>query len=516
MFKYNALSLVNVLTLKIRFLNKRLYALAFILLTATSIATEKPLINVTGEAWLNSTNSDGTGTYFEIVKAIYGNEYEIKFTTTTWERAIKMVENGRANILVGSYPEPNPSLIYSEHHIDTEHPVLFIFDPSKISPTSVDDLNGKMVAVKKGWGLESFLPEQAKFYGTNTVSSLIRLIEHDRVDGALVYRYNLKLADPEGKLSYIEIAPALPIYLAFTNNPKGKLYKELADTQFPVLLENNKIEPLFPSKAEFAHANFQENKTDSINWFLVPKLLNVKTEELEVNPWEFKASKQIVQSMHETTMVLKTASFAETKKQLLSHRNTCSINLRKPKDLDNSVIYSSPIYAFIPPRLFVLKDSPINETITGLQNNDMINIKKLLDADKELRLVVKDNFSIYNKLLDQLGESYEQRIIDIDRTEYSGVINMLVQKRVDALIIWPSIINDVKYDNKHPDDFVSFALEQPLTTTLYTYVACHNDELGQEVIKRTNALLQTDELIQPMINSMDANSALAFKAALQQ
>tara|TARA_R110002060_G_scaffold14525_2_gene20367 strand:+ start:473 stop:994 length:522 start_codon:yes stop_codon:yes gene_type:complete len=108
-----------------------------------------PVLTVASEEWQEYTNIDGTGTYWDIIREVYGEHYQLEFISTSWSRAINLVETGRADVLVGTYKDTSRQLIFPQHHLDIEYPLYAIFDENIQSINKADDLAGLIVAGKK-------------------------------------------------------------------------------------------------------------------------------------------------------------------------------------------------------------------------------------------------------------------------------------------------------------------------------------------------------------------------------
>jgi hypothetical protein len=117
-----------------------------------------------------------------------------------------------------------------------------------------------------------------------------------------------------------------------------------------------------------------------------------------------------------------------------------------------------------------------------------------------------------------LGEQYGNRVVDIENSEYETLINMLVQQKVDALIVWPNIIADLKPENGKSIQLTSFAFSEKLANSLITYIGCHNDIMGQRLITQLNQILDDKNhqkaIFSPLIERMDKNSVSFYKEKL--
>jgi polar amino acid transport system substrate-binding protein len=475
-----------------------------------SKANDKPILNVVSELRAGTTNSDGTGTYWDIVNAVYGENYRLNFQTMNWTEAVQQVKSGEADVLVGTSENRSESLIMSEQHIDIEYPLHIVYEPTIFTPDRLNDLEGKLIAGQKGNALRRYLPQSANFFSVDSISNISRLILNQRLDGALVYSYNLWLADPDLKLSNKVLIPEQPLYLAFSPSEKGEKIKYEFEENMALLIQTKKLSTLYSSKIEFQHADLTKQMHKiNVDWNLIPKIFDDKTKKLNVIPWELDISRYIASQITGIKLNFKVNSYNETKKNLLENNNSCTINLRKSKTIENKVAYSEPIYAFIKPRIFVLKGTSLEYELNNLLVNDQLEIKELLDQHLNIKIIVKEK--IHQKLSEMLSDKYSNRILAInEKDNYKQFIQLLIKGRVDALIMWPSIVADIDGPNT-ANKLVSFTLKESLSDTLFTYIGCHNDKIGIETINQINALLDNKihqgNIYSKMIKMMDVNSA---------
>lgn len=84
------------------------------------------MFSVVAPEWEGYTNADGTGLYWEVLKAIYEPEgIKVKTNIIPWNRAMKMVTKYRTyNAIVGEYQDSEEPLLFPHHAIDIEYMVV--------------------------------------------------------------------------------------------------------------------------------------------------------------------------------------------------------------------------------------------------------------------------------------------------------------------------------------------------------------------------------------------------------
>lgn len=486
---------------------------------AFSAQDSKPTLRVVAETWKGVTNSDGTGTYLDIVRAVFEDDYQIEITNTSWQRASQLVAKDRADILVGAYRLKNSPLLLSEQHIDVEYPIHVIFDATKFSPQVIDDLSHKVVAGKKGWGLENFLPSSSHFYGVDSIRGVSKLVTNGRIDAALTYSYNLHLADKYRELQHKKLIDEMPIYLGFHSSDKGRALQRQFDNKFRQLINAGKIQPLFNSEVEYQHAGLElNNARQKVNWHLIPKIFEQTTQQMLIVPWELETSEYLDDMLPDSKLSIELTSFAETKKALAENKGSCAINYRKRASDKGKLVYSKPFHVFIKPRIFLLSKRAKDIAFTNIVHDNTVS---LLDMFKHLpnwRVAIKNNYNIHKKLIDKLGEGNSERILPIGKADYNTLLNMMMQRRVDAIIVWPSIIADLNEGRYDIEQLQSFDLVEQIGQDLYTYIACTNDDVGKSVIKNVNAVLAVkrhqDTIYNKQLKRMEKQSAQEYKRML--
>ncbi len=218
------------------------------------VAQPLPVLKVVSEEWLGYTNADGTGTYWDIIRAVYGKHYQIELIATTWSRALNLVETARADILVGSYKDTSRKLIYPKYHLDLEYPLYALFDKTIHNINEMNDLAGLYIAGNKDYGLEKLLPSSSHFYGVPYIDNVVNLIDKKRIDVAISYRSNLSLADPENRYSHKAIGKEQRLYLAFSQSAKGEQLRKRYEQDIIILIANDELKQYFPNKLEYQHA----------------------------------------------------------------------------------------------------------------------------------------------------------------------------------------------------------------------------------------------------------------------
>lgn len=227
-----------------------------------AFAGQRTITVIAGE-WPNFTNTDGTGTYWEIMKVIYEDQYQLELKTTAWSRAYNMMNANKADAIVGLYAKEQGALIFPKQHIDREYAIYALYDKDKHNIQSANDLSKLTIAGRSNYGFEHFIPKDIHYYGLDSIYDTNKLVINERVDALLVSAYNLKRADPTNSLVRTKVIPAQKLYVGFKNNKFGQELAKIFDDKMKTLISQRKLEALFPSPEEFRHANLESNQENS-------------------------------------------------------------------------------------------------------------------------------------------------------------------------------------------------------------------------------------------------------------
>ncbi len=238
---------------------KKILILIFTLFEFSSALAENiDSISVVGEEWPHTTNSDGTGAYWEILKLVY-EPVGIKVNTLImpWKRAKEEVRMKRVDALVGDYYEANSSdYFYPKWHITVEYPVVAIFKKGRIKnweSVGLKSLEDKRVTWIRGYDFDTvFLKgiDVLKQEVTNDMQGM-QLIASGRQEVYLDYephvRHVAKKLNINLDIDY-EIKTAKPgskLYVTFRKTEQSKELVSIFDNRMTQLANSGKIEKIY-------------------------------------------------------------------------------------------------------------------------------------------------------------------------------------------------------------------------------------------------------------------------------
>lgn len=212
-------------------------------------ANDKTLIAIS-EAWEDATNADGTGFYWDMVRAVYEPEgYSVTTDTAPYARAVKMVMSKRADLWCASY-EAEEETNYPKTPMDADNVVAIVkkgvLDPAQ----GTKALDGKRVNWILGYGYNDYI-EDAKMDFKEIKSRKIgfNLVESGKIDAFLDSKAEIEAYIEEAKfdMSGYELVPMLQLkmYMAFRPDERGKTLAELWDARVKAMHDSGELKKLY-------------------------------------------------------------------------------------------------------------------------------------------------------------------------------------------------------------------------------------------------------------------------------
>ena len=207
-------------------------------------------IIMASEEWSNATNRDGTGLYWDILRAVYEPVgIKTRFIIQSYNGSVKLVKKNRVDAAVGIYPDRIHGAIFSQYPFVKDY-VLVLFKKNKLNQwNGPESLQNKKVAWMKGYSYDDFLevPVIKKEY--NNRENILRHLDGDRIDFYMDTRNDMESVLNTGVVEVsrytVETVLQLDRYLVFADNLKGKKLKKIFDNRFPRLVQSGEIERLF-------------------------------------------------------------------------------------------------------------------------------------------------------------------------------------------------------------------------------------------------------------------------------
>jgi len=237
-----------------------------LLLTGVQADYSKTILVVT-ESWQNGTNVDGTGLYFDIIRAIYEPKgYTVKYKIMPYNRSTNLVKKGDADIVIGVYAGELDGVLFPKWHFSSDLISAFFLKGS--SWEGEKSLNNKKVVWMRGYSYDSYISTPMKFSEVDDRAIALQLLKSKRID--------YFLDSPDDTLDFIKSSSsskspklvftpsdfevkkvkALNMYTCFVKSEKGAHLVKLWDKEIQKLISSGKIKELFKKWDQIDYYNF--------------------------------------------------------------------------------------------------------------------------------------------------------------------------------------------------------------------------------------------------------------------
>ena len=218
------------------------------LLTAPAYAADT--IRISSEYWADATNRDGSGLYWDIVRAVYEPAgIDVERRIVPYARSIREVmATGKADAWVASYMDEVDGALYPEWHFDADY-VAAVYDPERVSEVNGESsLRGRRVAWMRGYAYDDYLSVPVDETLVDDREGGLRMVEEGRIAFFIDAQVEVDAAlEATGLGDVLDSATVLqlPLYLGFDDTDRGRELRAIWDRRFPQLLKDGTISRLY-------------------------------------------------------------------------------------------------------------------------------------------------------------------------------------------------------------------------------------------------------------------------------
>ncbi|MBN2468914.1 MAG: transporter substrate-binding domain-containing protein [Deltaproteobacteria bacterium] len=213
-------------------------------------AAEVPTgIIVASEEWEDATNKDGTGLYWDILRAVYEPlGIKLEYMIRSYNGAVNLAKSRKVDAAVGSYINEVDDVLYPSHSFDQDV-VAVVFKNGKCAQwQGRESLRGKTVAWIKGYSYEEYLKVPVVKHEFSEREDILRALENDRIDFFMDAQADIEPLLENGSIDAaryrMETVMELDLYFIFADNERGMKFKEIFDEQFPALAASGELQKL--------------------------------------------------------------------------------------------------------------------------------------------------------------------------------------------------------------------------------------------------------------------------------
>jgi len=207
-------------------------------------------IIMASEEWINATNRDGTGLYWDILRAVFEPVgIKTKFIIQSYDGSVRLVKKNRVDAAVGIYPERIQGTLFSQYPLIKDY-VLVLFKKNKLRQwNGQESLQNKNVAWIKGYAYDEYLEVPVIKREFDNRDHILRRLDDDQVDFFLDTRNDMESVLNRGIVEVsrytVETILELDRYLVFADSRRGRQLRKIFDYRFPRLVKSGEIERLF-------------------------------------------------------------------------------------------------------------------------------------------------------------------------------------------------------------------------------------------------------------------------------
>ncbi|GGA71656.1 hypothetical protein GCM10011369_11800 [Neiella marina] len=225
------------------------------LVDTTALANDSEL-TVVSEELVDLTNADGSGLYWDILRAIYQPRgIEVIAKVVPLKRAQLMTEKSHADAMLGHHRGDSTQMIFPQWHYGSQQ-IYALFSPARLNWQGISTLQGTPAAWVRGANYDAYLPLEMQFEQSIDHLGPLLMLASGRVDVVLDdgielqknfrrHAERLMLAGFDSNEYQLEKVLDLKLYLAFTNTAKGRKMANIFDEQLPMMLRNGQLEALY-------------------------------------------------------------------------------------------------------------------------------------------------------------------------------------------------------------------------------------------------------------------------------
>lgn len=222
-------------------------------------------VHFVSEEWKNATQSDGTGLYWDIFRAIFEPEgYKVITQNKSYDGSVKMVEKKMADAMVGAYKNEIENGIYPTYHFAVDV-VQAVYEKNKtLDWKGIDSIKNSTVAWIKGYSYNDYfdktLSTTLKIRELNDRESIFGLFSAGKLDFYIDARADITDFFKAHANEYKEddfirqTLFELKLFVVFKNDEKGKKLASIFDKNMDKIVKNGEFRKLYD---KYSYATFQ-------------------------------------------------------------------------------------------------------------------------------------------------------------------------------------------------------------------------------------------------------------------
>jgi polar amino acid transport system substrate-binding protein len=226
-------------------------------------------IKVISPHWINYSNFDGTGFYFDLFRLIYESpNRKISFDIVPWSRLVMYIDTNNADIGLGGTRDKKA--LQSKYPMDIETVVAISPKNSESDWLGMSSLKGKTLAIHYGYEFEDKIPVNFNLYLISTPAQAWKMLEAQRLDFYIENHHDAMnfLKENNFESNKYNFYPLWTEMLLprFVKSAKGKALADIYDHRYPIIHSDGSLKALY-DKYDIPYPNTLPSSLNSIQFF---------------------------------------------------------------------------------------------------------------------------------------------------------------------------------------------------------------------------------------------------------
>lgn len=209
---------------------------------------DSSIIKIVTEEWEEVTNHDGTGLYFDIFRAVFEEMgYTLDITLMPYAQAVKQVQNGKADIALGTYLDEVEGVYYPELHFGGDD-ISVVYENNSINWEGENSLKDQKISWIRGYVYNEYFDIPMRPVKVDSTQQGINMVLKKRalmhMDNGYDIFFTLEEMDliDQFTISHVKF---MNLYPCFINNGFGVELMELYDKRMAELVADGTILNLY-------------------------------------------------------------------------------------------------------------------------------------------------------------------------------------------------------------------------------------------------------------------------------
>ncbi len=208
-------------------------------------------IRIVTPAWEDFTNKDGTGVYFDLLRAVYEPEgIRVRYEFFPWSRAEAMIRKNRADAMLAAFynPKNEDQTRYPRYPLDSEI-VNVAYKKGTVSQWKGEkSLSGKAVSWPRGYDYHNYMKVKVKAVEVDSNEQGWQMMDRGRVDFHMASLEELEkqLKAQSAPDDYvIQEVLTKQLYVWFGKNERTEKLAAIYDRRIQALKDTDSLKPIF-------------------------------------------------------------------------------------------------------------------------------------------------------------------------------------------------------------------------------------------------------------------------------